>query len=299
MSLLARIRQKLALFGRIEARLSRMQEAIGRIEGRQLRAMAPVSLQDYEFQVYSQWGEDGILQRLVETVPVGRKVFVEFGVENYTEANTRFLLVNGNWAGLVMDGSDANVARIVSDPLYWRHNLKAVRAFVTRENINALLTQNGLEGEIGLLSIDIDGNDYWVWEAITSVRPRVVACEYNPTFGRDVVTIPYDAAFSRYAAHHSGLYYGASLAALEHLGRRKGYVLVGCNTSGTNAFFVRDDLAPPGLAIEAGAACVESNVRQSRDPEGRLTFVRGSAKRALIAHLAVVDVETGAVRLLG
>jgi hypothetical protein len=292
MSLLARIRQKLALFGRIEARLSRMQEAIGRIEGRQLRAMAPVSLQDYEFQVYSQWGEDGILQRLVETVPVGRKVFVEFGVENYTEANTRFLLVNGNWAGLVMDGSDANVARIVSDPLYWRHNLKAVRAFVTRENINALLTQNGLEGEIGLLSIDIDGNDYWVWKAIEAVRPAIVVAEYNWRFGAERrVTVPYDPAFVRGRAHHSMVYYGASLAALEALGARKGFDLVGCNSAGNNAFFVRRDLRPAALpAVSAREAYVAGSFREARLPSGELAHLPPAEEVALLADLPLVEV---------
>jgi hypothetical protein len=292
MSLLARIRRKLALFGRIEARLSRMQEAIGRIEGRQLRALAPVSLQDYEFQVYSQWGEDGILQRLVEMVPVGRKVFVEFGVEDYTEASTRFLLVNGNWAGLVMDGSDANVARIVSDPLYWRHNLKAVRAFVTRENINALLTQNGLEGEIGLLSIDIDGNDYWVWEAIDAVRPAIVVAEYNWRFGAERrVTVPYDPAFVRGRAHHSMVYYGASLAALEALGARRGFDLVGCNSAGNNAFFVRRDLRPAALpALSAREAYVAGSFREARLPSGELAHLPPAEEVALLADLPLVEV---------
>jgi hypothetical protein len=292
----------------LDARADKQLVLLGGLHAHRVRALpfpptpcGPASerLRDCEFSVFSQWGEDGILQYLVHHVPIAHRTFIEFGVEDYHEANTRFLLVHDDWQGLVMDSSSANVERIRRDAVHWQHDLQARAAFVTRENIEALLSGAGFDPDLGVLSIDIDGNDYWVWEAITSVRPRVVACEYNPTFGRDVVTIPYDAAFSRYAAHHSGLYYGASLAALEHLGRRKGYVLVGCNTSGTNAFFVRDDLAPPGLAIEAGAACVESNVRQSRDPEGRLTFVRGSAKRALIAHLAVVDVETGAVRLLG
>ena len=291
-SLLARIRQKLALFGRIDARLSRMQEAIGRIEARQQRAQAPAQLQDYEFQVYSQWGEDGILQRLVDTVPVGRKVFVEFGVEDYTEANTRFLLVNGNWAGLVMDGSDANVARIVADPLYWRHNLKAVRAFVTRENINALLTQNGLQGEIGLLSIDIDGNDYWVWEAIEAVRPAIVIAEYNWRFGAERrVTVPYDPAFVRGRAHHSMVYYGASLAALEALGARKGLDLVGCNSAGNNAFFVRRDLRPAALpALSAHEAYVAGLFREARLPSGELAHVPPAEEVALLAGLPLVEV---------
>jgi hypothetical protein len=292
MSLLAKIRNKLALLERMDARQRRMQEAIGRVEARQLRAVAARRLQDYEFQVYSQWGEDGILQHLVEAVPVGRKVFVEFGVEDYTEANTRFLLANNGWAGLVIDGSPENVQRIVSDPLYWRQNLKAVQAFVTRENIDDLLRQNGLSGEIGLLSVDIDGNDYWVWEAIEAVRPAIVIAEYNWRFGAERrVTVPYDPAFERGRAHYSMVYYGASLAALEALGARKGFDLVGCNSAGNNAFFVRRDLRPAALpALSAREAYVAGSFREARLPSGELAHLSPAEEVALLATLPLVEV---------
>jgi hypothetical protein len=292
MSLLGRMRRKLALLDQIDARLRRVQEALGRVESRQLRAGAAAPLQDYEFQVYSQWGEDGILQRLTEVVLVARRVFVEFGVEDYTEANTRFLLTKDNWAGLVIDGSAANVSRIASDPLYWRHNLKAVHAFVTRENINDLLRQNGLGGDIGLLSIDIDGNDYWVWEAIDVVRPAIVVVEYNWRFGPERrVTVPYDAAFVRGRAHHSMVYYGASLAALEALGARKGFDLVGCNSSGNNAFFVRRELRPSGLpAVTAQQAFVPASFREARLPSGSMAHIPPSEEIDLLADLPLVEV---------
>ena len=295
--ILARLRRKLALLDRIDARQRRMQEAIGRIEARQLRARAPARLQDYEFQVFSQWGEDGIVQRLVEVVPVERKQFVEFGVEDYTEANTRFLLTNNGWAGLVIDGSPENVQRIVSDPLYWRHNLKAMLAFVTRENINDLLRRNGLNGEIGLLSVDIDGNDYWVWEAIEAVRPAIVISEYNWRFGAERrVTVPYDPAFVRGRAHHSMVYYGASLAALEALGMRKGFDLVGCSSGGNNAFFVRRDLRPAVLpALSAREAYVAGSFREARLPSGELAHLPPAEEIALLANLPLVEVPAAKV----
>ena len=269
-----------------------MQQAIGRIEARQLCAQAPARLQDYEFQVFSQWGEDGIVQHLVEAVPVERKLFIEFGVEDYTEANTRFLLTNNGWAGLVIDGSRENVQRIVSDPLYWRSNLKAVQAFVTRENINDLLRQNGLSGEIGLLSVDIDGNDYWVWEAIEVVRPAIVISEYNWRFGAERrVTVPYDPVFVRGRAHHSMVYYGASLAALEALGMRKGFDLVGCSSGGNNAFFVRRDLRPADVpAMSAREAFVAGSFREARLPSGELAHLQPSEEIALLANLPLVEV---------
>jgi len=268
-----------------------------RVEARQLRALTSARLQDYEFQVHSQGGEDGILQHLVEVVPVSRKLFVEFGVEDYTEANTRFLLVNNGWAGLVIDGSPENVQRIVSDPLYWRQNLKAVQAFVTCENINELLRRNGLEGEIGLLSIDIDGNDYWVWEAIDAVRPAIVVAEYNWRFGAERrVTVPYDPAFVRGRAHHSMVYYGASLAALEALGARKGFDLVGCNSNGNNAFFVRRELRTTEIPVlSAREAYVAGSFREARLPSGELAHLPPAEEVALLADLPLVEVPAAKV----
>ena len=218
----------------LHEQLGHVQEALGRIEERQLRNESCADLSTHEFKVHSQWGEDGILQVLSRRVAVAQPVFVEFGVQDYVESNTRFLLKNNHWSGLILDGSAEAIEAIRRDPIYWRHNLKAVQAFVTRENINALLQTHGPTGEIGLLSIDIDGVDYFVWEAITVVQPALVVVEYNARFGPErAVTVPYDAAFQRGAAHYSHIYYGASLAALVGLGKRKGFAFVGANSAGT------------------------------------------------------------------
>lgn len=270
-----------------------MQQALGRIESRQCAASASSDLHEHEFKVWSQWGEDGIIDFLLRNLPAARKVFVEFGVESYVEANTRFLLVERNWSGLVMDGSEENIRTIRSDAIYWRHNLKAVQAFITRDNINTLLRENGLAGEIGLLSIDIDGNDYWVWEAIDGITPAVVIVEYNARFGPErAVTVPYDAAFVRERAHHSCIYYGASLAALVGLARRKGYAFVGSNLAANNAFFVRRDLLPAGLReLSAAEGWRQNQFREARDSSGALTFLSPEAERELIASLPLVEVE--------
>ena len=275
----------------IEERCEKMQEALGRIEGRQLGDLPAGDIRGAEFRVFSQWGEDGILQHLLRRIGVSRRIFVEFGVENYTESNTRFLLVNDNWAGLVIDGSSKHVDFIRSDDLYWRHNLKAEAAFITRESINDLLRRNGISGEIGLLSIDIDGNDYWVWEAIDVIVPSVVVVEYNARFGPErAVTVPYNPGFVRTIAHHSNIYYGASLAALCLLGKRKGYSFVGCNTAGNNAFFVRTELRPadlPELASVEGF--VRSQVRESRDAHGALAFLTEEQEAGILDKLPLVE----------
>ena len=277
----------------IEDQCAKMQQALGRIENRQVQHVEVAQMAAAEFQVFSQWGEDGILQHLLRHVPISRKTFVEFGVEDYTESNTRFLLVNDNWSGLVLDGSDSNIEYIKKDEIYWRHNLKAEQAFITRENINEILRHNGMTGEIGLLSVDIDGNDYWVWQAIDAIVPAIVIVEYNFRFGPErAITIPYKADFVRSSAHHSNIYYGASLAALCLLGRSKGYAFVGCNTAGNNAFFVRRELKPeamPELTSQQGY--VGAKFRESRDENGRLSFLTEQQESAILEQLPLVEVS--------
>lgn len=287
-SLLTRLRRLDA----IEARCERIQEALGRIESRQLAGGACRDLRDAEFRVFSQWGEDGIIQRLVQEVPIQRPVFVEFGVQDYAESNTRFLLMSRNWTGLILDGDPANIEAVRSAELYWRYNLKAECAFVTRENINQLIAAAGLQGDIGLLSVDIDGNDYWVWEAIEQVSPRIVVSEYNSRFGPErAVTVPYDPGFTRAHAHYSMIYYGASLRALELLGRRKGYALVGCNSAGNNAFFVREDCLPAALPrLTATQAYVAGLFREARDAGGKLAFMSPAEERRLLDSLPLTEV---------
>jgi len=277
----------------IEERSIRIQEALGRIESRQLQGTAVADLHAAEFRVFSQWGEDGILQHLLRQIPIARKVFVEFGVENYTEANTRFLLVNDNWSGLVIDGSSENIVHIKSDNIYWRYNLKAEQEFITRETINDIIRRNGITGEIGILSIDIDGNDYWVWEAIDVISPVVTVVEYTSCFGADrAVTVPYKADFVRSKEHYSNIYYGASLAALCLLGTRKGYCFVGCNSAGNNAFFVRRDMKPdlmPELTPAQGF--IPAKFREARAQDNSLSFLTKAEETALLKDLPLVEIS--------
>src|SRR5207302_5091937 len=157
-----------------------------------------------EFRVFSQFGEDGIIQYLIRRAQILRPLrsFVEFGVESYVESNTRFLLLNDNWCGLIMDGDAANIDAVKTSALYWRHDLTAKAAFIDRDNVDRLISSAGFSGEIGLLSIDIDGNDYWVWERVSEVNPVIVVVEYNSVFGQSRgVTVPYDPRFRRSEAH--------------------------------------------------------------------------------------------------
>lgn len=292
MGIVSKVRQFYGLMRSMDSRLQKIQQSLGRIENVQLAMLNPRSLCEYECQVYSQWGEDGLIQYLIRQVVIEHPIFVEFGVENYTESNTRFLLMNNHWSGLVIDGADRNIEFIKRDPIYWRHNLKAECAFVTAENINELLKASGVDGDIGLLSIDIDGNDYWVWDAVKVVSPRIVIVEYNARFGpHRAVTVPYDPAFNRAEAHYSRIYYGASLAALVSLGSRKGYDFVGCNSAGNNAFWVRRDVRPSALPImTASEGFVPSQFRESRRRDGTLAFLSMDEEQRILNDLPLVDI---------
>ena len=298
--LVANLKEKWRRLADLRGRMDMIQQALGRIEARQTRDVAAGDLLAAEFKVSSQWGEDGIIEHLVRHVPIDRKFFIEFGVEDYTEANTRFLLRNRNWSGLVLDGSEAQVEKIKQDAVYWRHDITAVASFVTRESINETLSKHGRRGDIGLLSIDIDGNDYWVWEAIDCISPRIVSVEYNSVFGADAaVSIPYDARFMRTASHHSNLYFGCSIGALKHLADKKGYVLVGSDSAGVNAYFVRQVVAGKFRNLSAKEAYVQSKLRQSRGTDGALNYLSHSDQRAAMAAMPLVDVTTGASLTVG
>ena len=255
------------------------------------------SIQDFadiEFSAFSQWGEDGIIDWLISKIPAMPKSFIEFGVENYRESNTRLLLQLRNWRGLVIDGSSNNIQCIQEQEVSWRHQLDSFSEFITSENINYLISRSRMAGDIGLLSIDIDGNDYWVWRAITQVNPVVVVVEYNAVLG-DLfpISIPYEPSFNRTLAHYSNLYFGASLPALIHLGINKGYTFVGSNTAGCNAFFVRSDVAKHILPSMKTVTAYPSLFRESRAVNGRLTFRSGIERSELIADCALVNVVTG------
>ncbi len=299
MKILAKLKNKIYLlryvfsqFAIISDSLIKIQQSLGRIESRQLLPLEKSKLRTNEFQVFSQWGEDGIIQSLVNSIEIKNKVFVEFGVQNYTESNTRFLLINNNWSGLVIDSSSDNANYIKKDQIYWKFNLKVECAFIDKDNINKLLTDNGVTGDIGLLSVDIDGNDYWVWEAIDCISPRIVICEYNSLFGyHRKVTIPYEKLFDRDKFHFSSLYYGSSIAALSHLAEKKGYALIGSNSAGNNLFFLREDLVEDSSICSPEAAYIRSKFRESRDINGKLSYLDFDDRLKQISEMPLYDIE--------
>jgi len=196
-----------------------------------------------EFKMYSQNGEDGILLYIFSKIGVHSRTFVDFGAEDGRECNTANLSLNWGWSGLLIEASTKLF--IEAKKYYCAYpQVSILNAYVTPQNINHLLRENNYSGEIDLLSIDIDSNDYWVWESIHDCNPRVVVVEYNANLGSDrSITVQYDANFNRFEKHPSGYYFGASLLSLQKLAHKKGFILIGCDSKGCNAFFVRSDLA--------------------------------------------------------
>lgn len=198
-------------------------------------------LNRFEYQVFSQYGEDGIINEIFRRLQVYNGFFVEFGVENGLECNTTNLLLK-NWRGLWIEGSDTfyNAVQKIFSKDIGCQRLKVSNNYVTPDNIELILKESYVPEDFDLLSIDIDFNDYYVWDAIVSYRPKVVVIEYNATFRPDteyVVKYKDNGNGGDFSSH-----FGASLYSYELLGQKKGYSLVACSFSGVNAFFIRNDL---------------------------------------------------------
>ncbi len=204
------------------------------------RYQDPRNLIPHGYKVYSQNEEDGIIREIFNRIGITNKVFVELGVGNGLENNTLALLFE-NWKGLWIEGSQQSVDNIKNNFVNTisKGQLTVVCSYITKNNINDLISSHLPDKEIDLLSLDIDGNEYHIFEGISSIEPRVIVIEYNAKFPPPIVFC------MRYNEKHiwdSTDNFGASLKFLEMRLKEKGYALVGCNLTGSNAFFVRQDL---------------------------------------------------------
>lgn len=219
------------------------------------RLADPRCLNRFEHQVFSQCGQDGIIAEIFRRLDVRAGFFVEFGVGagDGFETNTVNLLLQG-WSGVWMEASAeacATIRRNFAHPLR-DGRLRLEQTFVTAENIAGAFAAAGVAKEFDLLSIDIDGNDPWIWKALGAFRPKCVSIEYNAYFpARQEWIMPYRADH----VWEATMEYGASAAALERIGAELGYRLVACDLAGCDCFLVRADLcderfAPPYTAAQ-------------------------------------------------
>lgn len=271
----------------------------GQIRAEQILARSKLSkLSDAGFAVFAQTDEDGILSWLVDRIGDVHPSFIEFGVHDYRESNTRYLMHTRNWRGLVIDGSAENIAAIHADALPVFFDFQAVAAFITRDNICEIITNAGFKDSVGILSVDIDGIDYWVLEQI-DIEADIIVVEYNDFFGDTPVTVPYKQDFYRFTASPHGIYWGASLACFRQLLEKRGYVFVGTNLLGVNGFFVHKKHANKILSLLDDVVAHRCQMREARDASRRLTYQPYRAFRDALADLPLVRVDTGETVRLG
>ena len=211
---------------------------------------------DSGFRVFSQFEEDGYLLYLAAVLELEPKIFLDIGAADGINSNCANLALNMGWHGLFIDGDPDNVTR--GEAFYASHPDTGLyppvfkQAFVTAENINELVSDAGLSGNIGICSVDIDGNDCWVWRALEVVSPAVVIIETHIELGMRNIAVPYNPDY-RYPGRHPD-YFGASAGAMHSLASQKGYRLVGANRFGFNLIFVRNDVYPhrvPEVPLES------------------------------------------------
>ena len=194
------------------------------LENQNLKKEKINDLGEIEFSVFSQFGEDGIISWLSNQIPDIKKIFLEIGTQDYWESNTRYLLKSQQWKGYIIEGSKEYVQKIKKQSIYWQNNLTAINEFITEENINEIIKNNVKETNLGLFSLDIDGNDYWILKKL-ELTSDIVVLEYNPIFG-DIykLSIIYESDFDRNKKHFSNTYFGCSIQAIINLMERKNYV---------------------------------------------------------------------------
>jgi hypothetical protein len=215
-----------------------------------------IKLKDTGFRVFSQFEEDGKLLFIFSILGMNHKKFIEIGSDDGVNSNSANLYFNFGWDGLFIDGNPKSVKRgkrfFSKYPHSWFHQPTFVCDLVKRENINSLIENAGFKGEIGLLSIDIDGSDYWIWDKISVAEPEVVIIETHNEFGYNDIVVPYDPDYF-YPGKHP-IYHGASPIAMVNLGKKKGYRLVGANELGFNFIFIKNGIADdfiPEVSVES------------------------------------------------
>ena len=253
-------------------------------------------INDLDFKVFSQNGEDGIIDYLLHQLKIKKPKFVEIGVGDYTESNTRYLFETTSPEGIIFDVIDDFKARVRENIKLWKGDLKIIKKSINSDNILSLLKKNNFLKNLDLFSLDIDGIDYWVIEKLPKDFSKIVVLEYNPIFGSKLkLTVPNLKNFNRSKYHYSNLCFGASIKALVDLMRKKNFVFIGTNLENCNAFFIsKKYIKKINLKIPKNNNLNYfsiSNVRESRSKQNKLTYLSGQKKIKKIQNCTVVDLN--------
>lgn len=252
-------------------------------------------LTETEVKIFSQNGEDGIIDYLTHKLKVDKKNFVEIGVGNYRESNTRFLYNRYHPKGLIIDCIEDMKRKVKPHVNFWKGDLRVCNQKIDSENILDLLN-NSCNYEIDLFSIDIDSIDYWIIKKLKNNISKIFVAEYNPVFGAELeVTVPNISGFERSKYHYSYLCYGMSLKALINLMDQKGYYFIGTNLQKINAFFILKEFKKEdffkNIKIKSLDNYTSSNIRDSRDKNNNLNYLSGDKKFKEIEECEVINVK--------
>ena len=275
----------------------RILVATGAIASMRSRYANITNLWDTEIRVFSQWGEDGILTYLLDSLEIWKPKIIEIGAGNFEECNSRFQAEFRNASVYAVDSRSDLKPHVESLEIYWRNTIFPINDHVTPDNVNSHLNvaRHNLGG-LDVFSLDVDGNDFWILQSANLEGISIVVCEYNPVFGdSSSITVPRDDYFSREDKHYSYLYYGMSLRACIELLSSKGYVFCGANLAGNNAFFIESNLIDRIKLVIPDPSnlskFIDWRVRESRNEIGEMSYLTGNEQKKLIGNLKVYDLK--------
>ncbi|OUU53356.1 MAG: hypothetical protein CBC25_00690 [Pelagibacteraceae bacterium TMED65] len=254
------------------------------------------NLHEADYKVFSQTGEDGIIDYLIYSLKIKKPSFIEIGVGDYHESNTKYLFERYSSRGAIIDMIDNLEKKVSKSTNLWKGDLKIIQSSVSTENINDVLEKTKLLKDLDLFSLDIDGIDYWIIEKIPENISKIFVAEYNPNFGYNKkITVPNIKKFNRTNYHYSNLCYGMSLPALVHIMKKKNFTFVGSNIACHNAFFISNNyISNISLKLPEEnnlKEYVENNFRESRAKNYKLSFLSGEDKLKMISNCEVIDLS--------
>ena len=254
------------------------------------------NINDLDYKVFSQNGEDGIIDYLLYSLKIDKPKFVEIGIGDYSECNTRFLFERTSPKGLVVDCIEDLKTKVSKNIKLWRADITILEEFISSKNINSILKKYNFDKNIDLFSLDVDGIDYWILKELPKNFSKIAIIEFNSTFGSEKeITVPYKKNFDRSKYHYSNLCYGASLKAINNIMKKKGFIFIGTNLHRVNAFFVsKKYINKIGLRIPKNKDLkkyVDSNIRESRAKNNLLSYLSGKKKIQIIKDCEIIDLS--------
>ena len=258
------------------------------------------NINDAEEKIFSQNGEDGIIDYVLETLDIKDPKFIEIGVEDYIESNTRLLYHIRNSQGLIIDQS-IDVNKLSKNLDLWKGRIKVIKEAVGPNNINEIVRKNYFNKNLDLFSIDIDGLDFWVIKELPKNFSKICVAEYNPLFGSELeITVPNIKNFDRTDYHYSNLCWGVSLKGLINIMKEKNFIFLGVNNLKNNAFFINKNYQNLFKKIILGINSklenyVNHDFKESRDKRGKLTNLSSEEQLKEIKDCQVVDIKKSLV----